>query len=309
MSTYAEVQDGHWLCSYILDGLTKLEVLNVSQGHTHALDVPFSEFSSVAAQGNIAAFVAGNWNKTPSVIRLNTLTGQYDVVRENEQLIGDVALSCPQSISYPSLDGNLVHAFYYPPHHETVEGNTSEKPPLLVKGHGGPTGASTQTLDLSIQYWTSRGFAVLDVNYRGSTGYGRAYRRALDGQWGVFDVQDCVAGAQFLAKEGLADASRLLIRGGSAGGLTTLCALAFYDVFHGGASYYGVSDLASLAQITHKFESQYLNRLIGQENLETLFRERSPLYAADKISSPVIFFQGTEDPVPPVQKPKPWSMR
>jgi len=302
MSTYAEAQDGLWVCSYILEGLAKLEMLNVSQGHTQVLDLPFSEYSSMAAQGNIAAFVAGHWNKTPAVIRLNTLTGQYDVVRESEQQIDDGVLSRPQAIIYPSLDGNLVHAFYYPPHHETVEGETSEKPPLLVKGHGGPTGASTQTLDLSIQYWTSRGFAVLDVNYRGSTGYGRAYRRALDGQWGVFDVQDCVAGAQYLANEGLVDASRLLIRGGSAGGLTTLCALAFYDVFHGGASYYGVSDLASLAKMTHKFESQYLNRLIGQENLEIAFRERSPLYAADQISSPVIFFQGTEDPVVPPEQ-------
>ncbi|MBT3605793.1 MAG: S9 family peptidase [Candidatus Latescibacteria bacterium] len=154
----------------------------------------------------------------------------------------------------------------------------------------------------AIQYWTSRGFAVLDVNYRGSTGFGRVYRRALDGQWGVYDVQDCVAGAQYLANTERADDARLLIRGGSAGGLTTLGALAFYDVFKAGASYYGVSDLASLAQITHKFESQYLNRLIGGEDLEVTFKERSPLYAADQISAPVIFFQGKEDPVvPPIQ--------
>jgi dipeptidyl aminopeptidase/acylaminoacyl peptidase len=302
MATYAEVQNGHWVCSYILEGMATLEMLSLPQGITSAFDLPFSEYSSVAAQGHIVAFVAGHWNKTPAVIRLNTLTGQYDVVRKNEQWVEGVALSCPQTMRYPSLDGCLVHAFYYPPHHETTEGNASEKPPLLVKSHGGPTGATTQTLDLNVQYWTSRGFSVLDVNYRGSTGYGRAYRRALDGQWGVFDVQDCVAGAQYLANDGRVDASRLLIRGGSAGGLTTLCALALYDVFHGGASYYGVSDLASLAKITHKFESQYLNRLMGQENFETRLRERSPLYAANQISAPVIFFQGTEDPVvPPVQ--------
>jgi dipeptidyl aminopeptidase/acylaminoacyl peptidase len=302
MSTYAEMEDGQWVCAYVLEGMAKLEMLTVPEGHTRSLDLPFSEYVSIAAQGNMAACVAGHWNKTPSVIRLNTLTGHYDVIRENEQLVDEVALSCPQTISYSSLDGARVHAFYYPPHHETTEGNALERPPLLVKSHGGPTGASTPTLDLSIQYWASRGFAVLDVNYRGSTGYGRAYRRALDGQWGVFDVQDCVAGAQYLASDGQVDGARLLIRGGSAGGLTTLCALAFYDVFHGGASYYGVSDLASLAKITHKFESQYLNRLIGQEKFETLLQERSPLYVADRISAPVIFFQGTEDPVvPPAQ--------
>lgn len=302
MATYAEVENGNWVCSYIWEGTARLEMFQMAKRHAQVLDLPFSEYSSVAAQGNVVAFVAGCWNKTPAVIRLNVLTGQYDMIRQEEQLIEEVALSRPQTICFPSLDGDLVHAFYYPPHHESTEGNNLEKPPLLVKSHGGPTGATTQTLNLNIQYWTSRGFAVLDVNYRGSTGYGRAYRRALDGQWGVFDVQDCVAGAQYLANEGLVDDSRLLIRGGSAGGLTTLCALAFYDVFQGGASYYGVSDLASLAKITHKFESQYLNRLIGKDNLETLLQERSPLFAADKISVPVIFFQGTEDPVvPPVQ--------
>ena len=302
MATYAEVGNGHLVCAYIEEGMATLEMLHLPQENTQSFDLPFSEYSSVTAQGDHVAFVAGCWNKTPAVIRLNALTGQYEIVRQNEHVIEDAALSCPQTICYPSLDGNFVHAFYYPPHHETTEGIPSENPPLLVKCHGGPTGATTQTLDMGIQYWTSRGFAVLDVNYRGSTGYGRAYRRALDGQWGVFDVQDCVAGAQYLANEGRVDGFRLLIRGGSAGGLTTLCALAFYNVFHGGASYYGVSDLASLAKITHKFESQYLNRLIGEDHFETLLRERSPVYAANHISAPVIFFQGTEDPVvPPVQ--------
>ncbi|MFT5365098.1 MAG: dipeptidyl aminopeptidase/acylaminoacyl peptidase [Candidatus Latescibacterota bacterium] len=302
MTTFAETHSEQWVCTYIELGFAKLGVLGLPAQDTRFIELPFSDYSGLSAQGNTVAFIAGDWNKTLAVIRLDISTGEYKVLRENEEQIEADTLSRPEAITFPSLDGETVHAFYYPPRNGTVEGVDHEKPPLLVKSHGGPTGASTPTLDLSIQYWTSRGFAVLDVNYRGSTGYGRAYRRALDGQWGVYDVQDCVAGAQYLAANNQADGSRLLIRGGSAGGLTTLCALAFYDVFHAGASLYGVSDLASLAKITHKFESQYLNRLIGGEDLEATFRERSPLYRANHISAPVIFFQGKEDPVvPPIQ--------
>jgi dipeptidyl aminopeptidase/acylaminoacyl peptidase len=250
MTTYVETQAGHWVCSYIENGNAELGTLDVPAQKTSSIDVPFSDYSAMAAEGNTVAFIGGGWDKALAVVRFDRLRSQYQVIRENDPDIDKDGLSCPEAI----------------------------------------------------QYWTSRGFAVLDVNYRGSTGFGRVYRRALDGQWGVYDVQDCVAGAQYLANTERADDARLLIRGGSAGGLTTLGALAFYDVFKAGASYYGVSDLASLAQITHKFESQYLNRLIGGEDLEVTFKERSPLYAADQISAPVIFFQGKEDPVvPPIQ--------
>lgn len=299
MSTFAETDKNEWVCSYIEAGEAQLGILNALTRATRLIDLPFSDYSGIAAQDNLVAFVAGAWDKTPAVVRLDIKSGQYDVIRENEQSIDAKNLSRPQAIVYPSLDQEPVHAWYYSPQGDGVSGMDLEKPPLLVKSHGGPTGASSSTLDLGIQYWTSRGFAVLDVNYRGSTGYGRAYRRALDGKWGVFDVQDCVAGAQYLVDCGWVDADRLLIRGGSAGGLTTLGALAFYDVFKGGASYYGVSDLSSLAKVTHKFESQYLNRLMGGDDIERTFRERSPLFAADQISAPVIFLQGTDDPVVP----------
>jgi len=175
-----------------------------------------------------------------------------------------------------------------------------ERPPLLVKCHRGPTSSSSSTLNLGTQFWTSRGIAVLDVNYGGSTGFGREYREQLKLNWGIVDVDDCVNGAKFLAEQGLVDLRRVVISGGSAGGYTTLAALAFRDFFQGGASYYGVSDAAALARDTHKFESRYLDWLIGPyPEEEALYRERSPVYHADRLSKPVIFFQGSEDAVVP----------
>src|SRR5207302_1069383 len=166
-------------------------------------------------------------------------------------------------------------------------------PPLLVMSHGGPTSATTSALRLTIQYWTSRGIAVLDVNYGGSTGYGRAYRQRLNGQWGVVDVDDCMNGARYLAERGEVDGNRLAITGGSAGGYTTLCALTFRDVFKAGASHYGVSDLEALEVDTHKFESRYSHSLVGPyPERSDLYRERSPVHFTDRLSSPVIFFQG-----------------
>jgi dipeptidyl aminopeptidase/acylaminoacyl peptidase len=192
----------------------------------------------------------------------------------------------------------MAHALFYPPRNQDYTGPAGEKPPLLVRGHSGPTGAASSTLNLVIQYWTSHGFAVLDVNYRGSTGYGRAYRQQLDGQWGVADVEDCINGARYLAEKGEVDGNRLAIRGSSAGGYTTLCALTFWDTFKAGASYYGISDLEALAQDTHKFEARYHERLIGPyPACRDLYRERSPLYFSDRLSCPVIFFQGLEDKV------------
>jgi dipeptidyl aminopeptidase/acylaminoacyl peptidase len=189
---------------------------------------------------------------------------------------------------------------FYPPRSPDFVAPDGDRPPLLVRCHGGPTSAASATLNLGIQYWTSRGIAVLDVNYRGSAGFGRAYRDALERNWGVADVEDCINGARFLAERRLVDQDRMVITGGSAGGYTTLAALVFHDVFRGGASYYGVSDIAALARDTHKFESRYLDWLIGpypQE--EALYRERSPLFQAERLSRPVIFFQGDEDAVVP----------
>jgi dipeptidyl aminopeptidase/acylaminoacyl peptidase len=195
---------------------------------------------------------------------------------------------------------------YYPPENPDYVAPAGEKPPLLVKCHGGPTSSASSQLNLNTQYWTSRGIAVLDVNYGGSTGYGRAYRDRLHLSWGIVDVDDAVNGARSLAQRGLVDAARAVIAGGSAGGYTALAALTFRDVFAGGASYYGVSDLAALARDTHKFESRYLDWLIGPyPEAESIYRDRSPLFHAERLSRPVIFFQGSEDRVvPPDQTAK-----
>ena len=205
-----------------------------------------------------------------------------------------------EPIEFPTSAGRTAFGLFYRPHNADYAAPDGEKPPLLVKCHGGPTSAASSTLNLGIQYWTSRGIAVLDVNYGGSSGFGRAYRDRLHLNWGVVDVDDCINGAKFLAERGRVDADRMVISGGSAGGYTTLAALVFHDVFCGGASYYGVSDITALARDTHKFESHYLDWLIGPyPQDEAPYSERSPLFHAERLSRPVIFFQGDEDPVVP----------
>jgi dipeptidyl aminopeptidase/acylaminoacyl peptidase len=193
-----------------------------------------------------------------------------------------------------------AHAFSYPPTNPDFRAPPGEKPPLIVFTHGGPTSATQGMLSLSCQFWTSRGFAVVDVNYGGSTGYGRPYRQRLNGQWGVVDLDDCVNAARYLVEQGLADPRRLAIRGGSAGGYTTLCALTFRDIFTAGASLFGVSDIEALAKETHKFESRYEHSLIGPyPEARELYRQRSPIHYADQLNTPVIFFQGLDDKVVP----------
>ena len=209
-------------------------------------------------------------------------------------------ISKPQSLAFAGPDQTQVHSFYYPPQNPNFKAPAEERPPLIVMGHGGPTGATTGAFSLALQFWTSRGFAVLDVNYRGSTGYGRKYRALLDGEWGCVDVQDCVAGAQALVETGRVDPERLVIRGSSAGGYTTLAALVFHDVFRAGASYYGIGDLEALARDTHKFESRYMDRLIGPyPECAQVYQQRSPINHVQGLSCPVIFFQGLEDKVVP----------
>jgi dipeptidyl aminopeptidase/acylaminoacyl peptidase len=206
-------------------------------------------------------------------------------------------LSVPDAIEFPS-GGRTAHALLYKPRNRDFEPPADERPPLIVLSHGGPTSQAEPTLDLRTQFWTSRGFAVVDVNYGGSTGYGREYRELLRGQWGVVDLEDCTEAALHLAHEALVDLDRLAIRGGSAGGYTTLCALCFTDAFHVGASYYGVADVEALFADTHKFESHYEYQLIPPDNA----RERSPIHHVERISAPVILFQGLDDPVvPPAQ--------
>ncbi|HEV8194499.1 MAG TPA: prolyl oligopeptidase family serine peptidase, partial [Ktedonobacterales bacterium] len=209
-------------------------------------------------------------------------------------------LSVPEAIEYPTSGGQTAHALFYRPRNPDYKASSTERPPLLVMSHGGPTSAATTELQLLIEFWTSRGFAVLDVNYGGSTGYGRPYRQRLNGQWGVVDVDDCINGARYLIERGAVDPERLAIRGGSAGGYTTLCALTFRDAFKAGASHFGLSDLEAIARDTHKFEAHYLDRMIGPyPERQELYYARSPIHFADQLSSPVIFFQGLDDRVVP----------
>jgi dipeptidyl aminopeptidase/acylaminoacyl peptidase len=263
--------------------------------------VPYTEIASVRAAPGRAVFLGGSPTEAPSIVTVDTTTGDVTVLRRSwEHPIDSGYLSIPQAIEFPTEQGNTAHAFFYAPRNTDYAAPAGERPPLLVISHGGPTGATSNTLSLSIQFWTSRGFAVLDVNYGGSTGYGRAYRERLNGQWGIVDIDDCVNGTRYLVERGQVDGRRLAIRGGSAGGYTTLAALAFRTVFTAGASYYGVSDLEALATETHKFESRYLDRLVGPyPERRDLYVQRSPIHFVDRVSCPLILFQGLEDKVVP----------
>ena len=226
------------------------------------------------------------------------------VIKRSQDAEQDLdSISVPESMEFPTGGGLNAHAFFYVPQSAGFVGPSEAKPPLIVMSHGGPTGATSSALRLNIQYWTSRGFAVVDVNYGGSTGYGRAYRERLRGNWGVVDTEDCIRSAQHLAAQGRVDGARLVIRGGSAGGYTTLCALTFHDVFAAGASHYGVADAEALARDTHKFESRYLDSLIGPYPEERArYRERSPIHFAEQLSCPLLLLQGLEDAVVPPQQ-------
>ena len=307
MSTYAFASARQIVCAFNREGTWRLALLDTETRRMEIVETPFTDIGAIAADHGEAVFVAASPTMLPAVVRLDLTTHRYEILRSSSTAAPDAGyLAAPQALTYPVSGGEPAHAFYYPPANRDFRAPAGAKPPLLVLSHGGPTSATSSALNLKLQYWTSRGFAVLDVNYRGSTGYGRDYRLKLEGQWGVADVEDCLAGARYLVERGLADAARLAIRGGSAGGYTTLCALTFHDLFRAGASYYGVSDLESLARDTHKFEARYLDRLIGRyEAHRDLYRDRSPIYHVDRLSCPVIFFQGLEDKVvPPDQAEK-----
>jgi dipeptidyl aminopeptidase/acylaminoacyl peptidase len=300
-SMYGFRTDDEIVCTYIEEGVSRLARLSTRDGTLTPIDNPYQEIRELRVSGNMVALLGGAPTIALELACFDLASGAREVLaRSIPTLPPEGYLSVPQSIRYPSQGGRTAYAFYYPPANADAEPLPGEKPPLMVIGHGGPTGMAASTLKLATQFWTSRGIAVLDVNYGGSTGFGRAYRDALAGQWGVIDVEDCVAGARWLADQGLADRERLVIRGGSAGGLTTLCALAFHDVFKAGASYYGVSDLKGLDADSHKFESHYNEYLIApQPQADQLYRERSPINHTDKLDKPMIFFQGLDDKVVP----------
>jgi dipeptidyl aminopeptidase/acylaminoacyl peptidase len=301
MSSYGFSSSEEIICAYTRHGSWTMGRLNVRTRELKVIETPFTDISYLRVNPSYAGFLAGSATQFTSVVLMDVLTGEIRTVKSsNDVVIDPQYFSVPKAIEFPTTGNLVAHGYYYPPRNPQYQAPEGELPPLLVKSHGGPTSATSDTLSLSTQFWTSRGFAVLDVNYGGSTGYGRAYRERLNGQWGVVDVDDCANGALFLADSGLADRNRLAISGGSAGGYTTLCALTFKNVFKAGASYYGISDLEALAQDTHKFESRYEDRLVGPyPDSKELYKQRSPINYVDKLSCPAIFFQGLEDKVVP----------
>lgn len=303
-SMYGFLSDNEIVCTWITEGVSQLGLLNVAGAKLEAIGHPYQEIRELRVGPGFVVLLGGSPTIALELARIDLSNNELEVLAQSiTNLPAPAYLSVPRSISYPSVNGRTSHAFFYPPHNDDVQAPAGTLPPVIVIGHGGPTSMASNTLKLATQYWTSRGIGVLDVNYGGSSGFGRAYRDALRGQWGIVDVEDCIAGARYLVAEGLADGERLIIRGGSAGGLTTLCALTFHDVFKAGASYYGVSDLKGLDLDSHKFEARYTDYLIAsQPEAEALYRERSPIHHTDKLSRPMIFFQGLDDKVVPPQQ-------
>jgi len=301
MKHYAFLSRRRILCAFTRGGMWTLAEADIDAANLSALPLPYTEYASIQCDGRHAVFLAGAPSLPWSVVRLDLSNHRLEVLRTSVcQELDPAFISAPEAIEFPTGEGFTAHGLFYPPVHPEAAAPAGEKPPLVVMIHGGPTSAASTTLRLGIQYYTSRGIAVLDVNYGGSTGFGRAYRERLYGRWGLTDVEDCCAGAAFLAARGRVDDKRLAIRGGSAGGFTTLACLVFRKVFAAGASHYGVSDCEILARDTHKFEARYLDTLIGPyPERRELYIERSPIHHLDGLERPVIFFQGLEDKVVP----------
>ncbi len=305
MQTHVELADGTIVVIRTAEATEQLFALDAGGGALRDLGLPFTTFGgpSLSARDGRVAFAAASPASEPRVVVLDLAAGTTETIRTaSEEEVDPGLISTPRAIEFPtsSGEGDTAHAFYYPPANAGFVGPKDELPPLIVVSHGGPTAHETPVLDREFLFWTSRGFGVVNVNYRGSTGYGRAYREKLKGAWGIVDTEDCVAAATFLAASGEVDGRRLAIRGGSAGGYATLCALVFHDEFAAGASYYGVADTEALARDTHKFEARYLDGLIGPyPERADLYRERSPIHFVERLSAPVILFQGLEDAIVP----------
>ncbi|HKY16959.1 MAG TPA: prolyl oligopeptidase family serine peptidase, partial [Microthrixaceae bacterium] len=307
---YAFLSDGRVVFAHTSDGTDAMSVLDPLTGQVDQLDVPATTIACVAASRTTAVYVGASFTSEPSIsavlVARNGVAGGLQVIRPARDLgLSSATLSTGRAISFPTgpNDEHRAHAIYYEPANAEHMLRSGERPPLMVMVHGGPTAMAPAELRLGVQFWTSRGFAVVDVNYRGSTGFGRRYRNELRGAWGVYDIEDVEAAARFLASSGRADPERLLIRGGSAGGFTVLAALTFTDTFAAGASLYGIADLAVLARDTHKFESRYLDSLVGPwPEAAATYEERSPLHHVDRLDRPVIVLQGLDDKVVPPEQ-------
>jgi dipeptidyl aminopeptidase/acylaminoacyl peptidase len=282
-------------------GRDTLLAFGPTAGTAETLTLPYTLSSIQTLDETRIAAIGSSPTATSALVVIDVATGAYDVVRRPSPVSlspGDIAL--PEPVSFPSAGGRTAYALFYPPTNRAFHAPAGEAPPLIVQAHGGPTSAASSAFNLGIQYWTNRGFAVVDVDYGGSSGYGRAYRGLLNGQWGVVDVEDVIAAARHLAQAGRVDPKRIAIHGGSAGGFTVLAALSQSDVFSAGGDFYGVADLGALARDTHKFESRYMDSLIGPwPEAEALYKARSPINHLDRFTTPLLILQGADDPVVP----------
>lgn len=301
MRTYAFLGPQDILCLFTRAGMWTLARLDADRKALISFDLPFTSFADIWAGDGFAVFQAGSPSQPSALWRFSVATGAREALKLSfEPTIAPGFFSIPRPVEFPTENGLTAHALFYPPANSDFVAPEGQLPPLRVLSHGGPTGSTSSVLRYSIQFWTSRGFAVLDVNYGGSTGYGRAYRMRLNDNWGIVDVDDCCNGARWLAEQGLVDGKRMAISGGSAGGFTTLAALVFKDTFSAGASHYGIGDLEALARDTHKFESRYCDTLIGPyPQRRDLYLERSPVRHVERLSTPIILLQGDSDPVVP----------
>jgi dipeptidyl aminopeptidase/acylaminoacyl peptidase len=306
-STYVVMDDGSVVAAWVQRGVAHLGVLGAGDGNgsptVTAIASPFTAVSTLVRgpRPSTVIALAASPTEGPALVEIRIPGGEVSVLKRNRDVTVDaVHISVPTAVEFPTEHDRTAHALFYAPVNPDFRAPVDERPPLIVMSHGGPTGSTSAVLNYAVQFWTSRGFAVVDVNYGGSTGYGRAYRERLNGQWGIVDVDDCVNAARWLASQGLVDGVRMAIRGGSAGGYTTLCALTFRDVFAAGAGHYGIADAGALARDTHKFESRYTDGLIGPwPEAEAVYEERSPIFHTDLLSTPLILFQGLEDRVVP----------
>jgi dipeptidyl aminopeptidase/acylaminoacyl peptidase len=300
-TAFGFLSGGRILAAYWTGGIQHLAIIGPDGSFQEVPDPDHTSYERLITDGESRAWFVGSGPAVPTrLVEMDIDAVVSTVVRSNPTPVDESYIPQARTISFPTGEGEAAHAIFYPPANPDFVAPKDEQPPLIVEVHGGPTSQVFPRLAVNFLYWTSRGFAVVDVNYRGSTGYGREYRNRLRETWGIVDVEDCQAAARYLAETGEVDGERMVISGGSAGGYTTLASLAFGDSFNAGASYYGIADLELLAAHTHKFESRYLDGLVGTD--PDVMRERSPLYSADQIEVPVILFQGLEDQVVPPEQ-------
>jgi dipeptidyl aminopeptidase/acylaminoacyl peptidase len=305
MSTYDFIDANTIGCLWTQEGIWQCGILHIATGSLDTIDTDFSVMQAACCHRGELTLIAGASDRSNQIVTVRPNTTPTTVHAPACLTIEQGNLSSPESITYATANNQRVQAFFYAPAHSQYQGMDNELPPVIVICHGGPTGATDCSLNLKIQYWTNRGFAVVDINYRGSTGFGRDYRNALNDAWGVADVEDTEYAINYLVEQNKVDAERCIIRGSSAGGYTVLAALTFTDTFKAGASLYGIGNLETLASDTHKFESRYLDKLVGPyPEQQQIYKERSPIHHIDQLNCPVIFLQGLEDKVVPPNQAK-----